>query len=285
MEDKSTVQILTEVQFEHEYFKGRFSAFGIKPSASSQKVLANFGMILREDNGRFSIYFDVFHEGIRRSREDLLSRGLHLVFSIELVDSSFFKYTALFDRPKNQAEPDKDVFYFSNRKMNNELLHNGSLVSNHDLYPYSLRFSRELGSVKPFGILVLKLGADLRPLHFIKFEALATYWRYILVSDYLKGVPNPVVIDKLSNQVFDGPKSITLASGATGVSFVSPEPIKLSSSTLNQFQLLENSGDHPLKGNVIISVLPNPNHTAVQSGLPQKEDVEFKRKYSEIIIS
>ncbi|NRF38350.1 hypothetical protein [Pedobacter foliorum] len=76
---------------------------------------------------------------------------------------------------------------------------------------------------------------------------------------------------------------VRLPSGETGICFVSPEPIKLSCAVLNQFQLLENSGDHPLKGKVVIPVLPNPNYTYVP-GLPQQEGTELKPNYSEIII-
>lgn len=277
------MEVLIEVRFEHEYFKGVFPGFKVRPSASSEKVLTNFGMVFREQSGSFFIYFDDFHGGVKRSREDILYEGLNLFFSIELVDPLFFNYTARFDIPKFKLELDKEVFYFSNSKPNNELLHKERLVSNHDLYPYSLRLSRESGLMKPFGILVLKLTPGLRLLHFIRFEALTTYWRYILVSDYLKDIPNPVVIDKLNKQVFDGPKPITLPSGGTGICFVSPEPIKLSSAVLNQFQLLENSGDNPLKGKVVIPVLPSPNHTYV-SGLLQQEGIGFKCNYSEIII-
>lgn len=47
------MEVLTEVRFEHEYFKGMFTGFKVRPSASSQKVLANFGMAFREQSGFF----------------------------------------------------------------------------------------------------------------------------------------------------------------------------------------------------------------------------------------
>lgn len=271
-------EILTEVQFEHEYFKGMFSVFKVRPTASSSKLLVNFGMEFREQYGRFYIYFDVFHAGVKRSREEVLLKRMNLIFTIELVDAQFFNYTARFETKLSQ-----EIFYFSNPKRDNEFLHKKSLVSNDDLYNYTSRFFRESGPVKPFGILALKLNTGLRKVYTIRFEALATYWRYVLVSDYLKAIPNPIVIDKEKQQVFNGPKSIILPSGVIRICFVSPEPIKLSCKAVNRYQLLESSAESPLKGRVVIRALQNPNHTYL-SLLPQEEDAELNRNYSEIII-
>lgn len=275
---KISYEILTEVQFEHEYFKGIFSVFKIRPTTASSKILLNFGMEFREQYGRFYIYFDIFHAGVKRSREELLLKRMNLIFTIELVDPQFFNYTARFETKLSQ-----ELFYFSNPKRDNEFLHKKSLVSNDDLYKYTSRFFREPGLVKPFGILALKLSTDLCKVYVIRFEAMATYWRYVLVSDYLKAIPNAIVIDKEKQQVFIGPKSITLPSGAIYNCFVSPEPIKLSCKALNRYQLLESSAERPLNGRVIIRALQNPNHTYL-SLLPPEEDAEPNRNYSEIII-
>lgn len=279
-----TYQILTAVQFEHEYFQNDgFSIFKVRPDAASQKVLKNLGMDFRERHGRFSIYFEVFFGGVTRSREELLRKGLHLVFSIELIDPSFFNYTAKFDTPLFETKLGEQVFYFSNAKHHTDLLHQESMVSNRDLYAYPLRFFPQSGLAKPFGILVLKLAPGLRLLHFIKFEAQATYWRYILVSDYLQAIPNLNVIDQLNGEVFKGPIPITLPSGAIQMSFVSAAPIKLSNTFINQYQLLESSADHPLKGRVVIRALQHPNHN-YHSRLTPEEGSDPKLNYSEIII-
>lgn len=271
-------EILTEVQFEHEYFNGIFSVFKVMPNAFSRRVLANFGLEFREYDGRFFIYFDVFHGGTERSRADLLCKDLHLAFYIKLIDQQFFNYTSPFE-----MELGKEVFYFSNSKVDREFLHHERWVSNQDLYPYSVRFLDTSDLIKPFGILVLKVAKGLRLTYGVRFEAMATYWRYILVSDYLKAIPNPIVIDKETQQVFSGPETITLPSGATSICFVSPEPIKLSSKAVNRYQLLQNSADGMLKGRVVIRSLQNPNHTYL-SRLSQGEEAKTKRNYSEIII-
>jgi hypothetical protein len=271
-------EILTEVRFEHEYFSSMFSAFNVCPSEDSRKKLRDFGMEFREQYGRFFIFFDVFHGGEKRSREAVLSKALCLVFTLELTDLMFFNYTAVLSMNVQQS-----VFYFSNRIVGKQALHRQELVSDKDVYAYPLTFFREDGMVKPFGKIVLKIAPGLLDVYLIRFEAMATYWRYILVSDYLKAIKNPVVLDQQTQVIFKGPNPIELPSGLTGVAFVSPEPIKLSSKTAARYQLLENSEDNPEKRRVIVRALQNPNPVYISS-LPVEQEPNIKSNYSEIII-
>jgi len=271
-------ELLTEVQFEHEYYNGLFSAFKVKPSAGCLKLLGNFGMEFREKFGRFFILFDVLHGGIKRSRKDILESGLHLIFSLELTDTSIFNYTAPFNMDFRKA-----VFYFSNSKIEHTTLHKGDLVSNKDIYSFPLRFFPEDGISKPFGKIILQLSSGLLSTYVIRFEALATYWRYILMSDYLTGISNPVVTDKSSQIIFNGPKSINLPSGVTRSYFVSTRPIKLSSKPITNLQLLDHSSGGIQNSRVIIRTLQNPNYHYISS-LPTEEDIGINIKYSEIIL-
>eukprot|EP01133_Synstelium_polycarpum_P010503 gene10503-12225_t len=122
----------------------------------------------------------------------------------------FFNYTAVLNMNVQQS-----VFYFSNRIVGKQALHRQELVSDKDVYAYPLTFFREDGMVKPFGKIVLKIAPGLLDVYLIRFEAMATYWRYILVSDYLKAIKNPVVLDQQTQVIFKGPNPIELPSGLT----------------------------------------------------------------------
>jgi len=275
---KMHYQILTEVRFEHEFYSGVFSAFDIYPTDETTSMLKNFGLEFRQYPGGFMILFDREHAGADRSKASLLAKELSLHFMLKLKDQDLFNYTNTFN-----TDISKHVFYFSNSNVARENLHSGEVVSNKALFAHPLRFFKSQGLTKPFGHLVIKLKPGLRDIYIIKFEALASYWRYILASNEARSVEQPMIMDNETQTIFDGPKYLTLPSGQQAAFFVSPAPIKLTNKTTIRYQLLERDVEGAKRNKIVIRALQYPNHAYISS-LPQSEDEEGDHKYSEIII-
>lgn len=269
---------LTEVRFEHEYFRGMFSAFVVRPSRATQKTMKNYGLEFRLSAGRFLIAYDRTQGAVARGREQLLDQNLVLLFSLELTDLTLLNYTAQLD-----FKFGKQNFYFSNSNIGREALHRDHFVSNKAIFDAPLRLFPDEGLASPFGKIAIKLSKGLLPGYTIRFEALATYWRYILADEQFNTMDHLSIIDKETQEPFNGPVPITLPFGKRGLSFVSPAPIKLSSRYTTSYQLLETSGNSVRKQRVLIRALQHPNPAYI-SRLPQEEGLEINRNYSEIII-
>jgi hypothetical protein len=263
--------ILFFVNFRHSYFENEIpNCFSVEPTSETSLILRNNSFIFKQKESSFLIAFESSNKDVTRTRDSIISDTDTLKFIVKLNDPLLFNYTSV--------ETDnilQRIFYFHNRITNNQLLHAGEFVQENDLVARE-DVASEL-FVKPFAVIEIQLSKVKTEQYFIRFKEKASYWRYLLVSDHLKTLTNPAIINPFIQ--FNGPKEIVLPNNVKAVSFVSDIPISIKQRAEKQFQLVENYDRSTQKGKVIIRNLPHPNVNII-SKLGTDQDV----KYSEIII-
>jgi hypothetical protein len=257
----SAFDILVKVNCSHSYFyDGIFNGFTIKVGDSTNKVLNNHDLIMKPFNGGFYILYDQNFAGTTRTREDVLSEKLTLDFTLILTDPLFYNYTA--DAP---AQIDQSIYFFNNSLNLPGSLHADDFVSENDVQPLS--YFTEQFFVKPFAKLILALNSGLQNEYTIKFNAKSTYWRYILMSNYLQELNNPAIIDTDSTNAFGVPAKVNLPGNLQVNAFTSGNALQLSQRPAKAFQLAENYETGSSKYKVVIRSLPYPDISAI-SRLP-----------------
>jgi hypothetical protein len=118
---------------------------------------------------------------------------------------------------------------------------------------------------KPFAILDLILQPGLEENYQIAFQPPSTWWNYILVSDHLKELNNPAIINTGTKENFAGPSTVRLRDDRACLSFVSPAPIGLKEEPAATCMLVENFDPATGKYKVVLPTLPGPD-TRIVSG-------------------
>jgi hypothetical protein len=257
----SAFNILVKVNCSHSYFyDGVFNGFAIKVTDGANKIFNNHDLIMKPFNGGFYILYDQNFAGTTRTREDVLKEKLTLDFTLVLTDPLFYNYTA--DAP---AQIDQSIYLFNNSLNPSGSLHSGDFVSEDDVQPLS--FFNEQFFVKPFAKLILALNSSLQNEYTIKFNARSTYWRYILMSNYLQELNSPAIIDTDSTNAFGAPLKVDLPGNQQVNAFTSDKALQLSQRPVKAFQLAENYEPSSTKYRVVIRSLPYPDISAI-SRLP-----------------
>jgi len=258
---RSAFDILTKVNFSHSYFyDGVFNGFSIQATDNTNRILQNHDLIMKPFNGGFYILFDQNFAGSTRTREDVLSEKLTLDFTLVLTDSLFYNYT-----DAAPAQIDQSIYFFNNSLNSAGSIHSADFVSEKDVQP--LTFFAEQFFVKPFAKLILALNNEVQNDYTIKFNAKSTYWRYILMSNYLQELNNPAIIDTDSTNAFGAPSKVDLPGNQQVNAFTSGKALQLSQRPAKAFQLAENYESGSSKYKVVIRSLPYPDIKAI-SGLP-----------------
>ncbi len=195
----STYDTLTEVLFKHTYFPGEIPVgLTVSPDDATRHLLLRLGLICKVSANRVVLYYDAAFAGSPRTREQVLSQTETLVFTITNADAAFLNYTGNIEK----GNISKSVFLFSN--VVNEEVRDGltkdAYVSTDDMVPVE-----ETGRsffTKPFGLLMIRLHKELGTSLGIKFQAKATYWRYVLASEHLKILVNPAIVHKETREAF-----------------------------------------------------------------------------------
>ncbi|TDO25670.1 hypothetical protein [Sediminibacterium goheungense] len=273
----STYDKLTEVIITHTYFPGEIPVgFTVLPDDATRNLLLRLGLVHKLSANRIILYYDASFAGSPRTREQVLSNDDTLVFVLANADGTFLNYTGNIETENIS----KSVFLFSNVVNEGEVregLTNATYVSADDLVPVE-QTGRSFFS-KPFGLLSIRLHKELGTLLNIRFQAKATYWRYILTSEHLKTLVNPAVVHKETRETFIGPENFLLPDQREAIVFRSAVPVEITALPNKSFQLLENYEPASGKGRVIIGMMPNPNNNTISS-LPGGE----KLNYSEIFL-
>jgi hypothetical protein len=273
--------ILTEVHFKHSYFSDAvFNGLGISVSNNTLNSINNLGLMFKPFKGGFYILFDQNFANKPRTREEVLNENLTLEFTLTLKDSDFYTYTANLPEQINDS-----IYYFRNSlkttpdTADTNMLHSEEFVSNKDVY--KLWYFKERFFNKPFAKLDLTLHPVFETLYYINFKARATYWRYILMSDYLQNLNNPAIIGSDNVNVFGAPLEINLPNNTTVCGFISEDELDLSQQPGKTFQLVENYVNGSSKYKVIKRALPLPDVRHI-SRIPLKD---FNLvNYSDILI-
>jgi len=277
---RNSYEVLLNVAFNHTYFSSNvFAGMVFMPSASTQLVFLNNGLLFKPYSGGFRILFDTNFYGNERKREELIAVGLDCRFIATLTDSGFYNYTAI-----TGNDISKKVFHFYNSTRDNEYmnasLHAGEFVSENDLT--NIADFDETYFVKPFAILDLKIANELPEYYSINFKAKETIWRYILLGQHLKLLNRPAILDNRGEEQFEGPMILKF-SGTNGLAFKSKKTISLSEASLQNFQLVENFDSETGKFKVVIRSLPTANPDLIT--LIKSDKTKENNNYTEIFIN
>lgn len=274
---------VTSVSFKHGYFlDNRFKGMTIKVPDNCIREMMNYGLLYKSGEDGFQILFDSNFANQKRTREEVLNDPLLLKFNLKLSTPAFYNYTANLSNDINQ-----NIFYFSNipqdpgNPLPHGMLHQEEIVSEKDIYPIDKFGGRAFP--KSFGLLDIKIHEGTEESYVINFSAKATYWRYILVRDYLQELHDPAILDPETHEVFNGPEELTLPDGRKTLSFTSGNKIILSESKSHPFQLVENYEPGKEKHRISIAALPFPDiNTISRVGIIQEDKIQTD--FSEIFI-
>jgi len=264
----SVFDILVKVNFSHSYFSdGVFNGFTVNLTDATSKVLLNHDLMMKPFNNGFYILYNQNFAGTARTRQDILNQQLTLDFTLVLNDPLFYNYTA--DVP---VQIDRSIYFFNNTLNTNGSLHADEFVSENDIQPLS--YFNEQFFVKPFAKVILGVNSSLQNEYTIKFKARSTYWRYILMSNYLQELNSPAIIDADSANAFGVPAKINLPGNRQVNAFTSGQALQLSQRPAKAFQLAENYESGSSKYRVVIRSLPYPDISAI-SRLPNNSSSNF----------
>jgi len=274
---------LTYVFFSHDYFLStKFEGLTIRAEDSSTHKMVSEGLIFKPVPGGFRILYETEFAGRQRSRASIGKEPFILSFRLFLNAPAFYNYTANLSRDITQS-----IFYFCNTPKPGEaafpagLLHAGDYVSEKDLHPVAEFPNRFFA--KPFGLLDLEIREGMEEAYRVNFLNKATFWRYIVISDHLRGLNNPAVTDTSGGETFDGPAEIRLPDSREALAFTSRDQISWRESGNKTFQLVENFEPGTGKYKVVLSALPVPDINIISnagSPSPNGDPADF----SEIII-
>ena len=274
---RSIFDTLVTIRFSHSYFAGNvFGGLGLNVRAQTAETARNMGLLLKPFNGGVTILYDQDFGGKSRTREDVLNENLRLEFTLNLADPHFYSYTAGLP-----AQIDNSVYYFTNStsaQSDTGLLHKGDFASESDIY--KVWYFKERFFNKPFAKLDITTYPGLKTEYFIRFQAIATRWRYILVSDYLQQLKKPAIIGGDNGKAFGEPLMITLPDNRQVNAFVSDSELSLAADAGKVFQLVENYENGSSQYRVVIRALPRPDVRLISKIDSQSNPVN----YSDILI-
>jgi hypothetical protein len=272
----SRFEILFDFSFRHGYFDAAVpDCFRVEPDGETAGYLRNQNILFKPKADGFTVFFESENNDLKRTRQDVLSEKRALRFLVALRDPLFYNYTT--PTPENVAN---SVFYFngihSQERDKEQRLHAEDHVSAADLK--SLAEVKGDFFVRPFAVIDLELSTALSAGLTIRFQEKSTYWRYLLVSDHLKDLHEPAVVN--GSVLFDGPQKVLLPDNTEALAFVSQQPISLQRRSNKKIQLLENFDKATQKGKVVLRALPAPDVNIISLVPKERTGAEF----SEIII-
>jgi len=271
----SNYELLFSVHFKHDFFvNGILNRLELKATNETLKIIRDYELVIKKNNGTFSIHFPTVFASSPNTRNNILSDKLKLHFTIHCNDPYFMNYTS---NLPNDIENKMFLFQY----LNNNKLHEKEIVSENDLIDY--RNFEIPYFAKPFGHLKIALDEKLPLDNYIIFTAPSLYWRYIIRSPHLLDYSALAITNKNKNIVFDGPYPVTLPNGDPALAFVSPNVIPQKELSELNWQLIENYDTKTNSGRTIMPNLPHPNHKSI-SFIGDDYKIEGQKRILDIII-
>jgi hypothetical protein len=262
---------LFQVNFRHSYFNnGTPNCFKVSPTKETNLILLNNSLLFKEKETGFIIAFESHNNSNVRSRDSIMKLDEILKFTVSLNDPFFFNYTEVV-----AGNLSNSVFHFHNFDDNKSLLHTLDFAESNDLVDKETVASEMF--IKPFAIIQIQLSKVNTEEYFIQYKEKSSYWRYLFVSEHLKTISVPAVLN--SEVQFSEPSELVLPNGKIAIAFESLEPIPLKQRSSRQFQLVENFDRLTSKGKTVIKHLPHPDVNIIS-----KLSSGGNKEYSEIII-
>ncbi|NMM48478.1 hypothetical protein [Marinigracilibium pacificum] len=128
-------------------------------------------------------------------------------------------------------------------------------------------------------IKAIEKGDDPEKLEYqINFKSRETYWKYLIISKYVKGIEESRIETNDKKIEFSKGKETQLVTGQKAIGFESSKPIAMHEFTSHQFQLVGKSAG--MGNKVILKRMPAPPTDMIQ---PESRAADSK-VYSEILI-
>lgn len=140
-----------------------------------------------------------------------------------------------------------------------------------------------LPAPKPFALLDMHIHEQLEEKYVLRFRARSTFWKYILVSDHLRQLNKPAIVDTAGRPAFSGPENITLPDERAALVFASTSPIGFSEMPVHAYRLVENYEAETGKYKVVISTLPQADIHTLSNGAKRTDSTD-NTGFSEIFI-
>jgi hypothetical protein len=265
-------ELLAQIHFRHAYFLNNIpNCFSVTPSAETERVLLNHALIFKKSNDGFRLAFEAVNNAQTKTRKEVIASEEILRFVVTLKDELFYNYTQT-----GTTDILNSCFHFHNFNSNSdERLHTSEYASAADCVDEQL-FKNE-SVTKPFAYIELKLSNLVKEVYYIHFREKETYWRYLLVSDYLQTLVNPAILN--GSITFTGPVPVLLPNDSKALVFESTKPIGIKQKQESVFQLVESYNSELKKGRIVIKMLPYPDVKNIS-----KIFFGENKEYSEIIL-
>jgi hypothetical protein len=224
----ASFQKLVTVTFRHDYLDGAaYSNFTAVPDLATKQLLTRLRLMIRRAAGEVEIYFE--HDprtGDASSRlEELKTMPILLRFIFEFTDPYFLNYT---DLQGNSS------------RMNNKFI---SIDSNN--------------AGKVSGNLDIVVGPEMLEEIEIHFNTPAFYWNYVLASEQLQSLNNPLVRDASTGECFTNADLRSVSGGRAAKVLVSSKAIPIRQAPGLFFELVERNQKG--KERIVINTLPTPD--------------------------
>lgn len=287
--------ILFTVYYKHNYFiSNKLQTFETCPTSRSAIDILRNGLLFKPFSYGFHILYETGLGNTKRTREQVLKEHVNLVFAIDNKDAFFYNYTTNF-----LGDTSKNIFVFKNKEGN--FLHEKDVVSNSDIISVDTdeeefcgmdirqdnaigyRNRHEFFQYKKFGFICIQLHEKLSTSLQIQFGAKATYWRYIIVSDYLQEFAELAIVHE--HTTFSIATNITLPDDRKAKVLTSNIEVQCAEKIDKGYQLIEYNDKERKRYKVIIPVLPNPTIGRISSVYTKEEVAKTEKKeFSEIFI-
>lgn len=261
---------LFSIELAHNYFTSKqFNQFSIVPAAATGIKMQRMEMLYRvRENKLMVLINEAFYETA------LTSNIRYLNFYIYLKDPYFYNYT------NGNWENIQSAYFFFSNQQNPEpgadkpnRLHAGEFANETDLRTWS---SKNVSLKKPFAFVSIYVDKDLQPVYEISFDTVNPFWAYILVSNHLVTLEQPVVTAKDNSVSFQDAVQIMLPNQRPALLIKSSEPIPLQERYKQYYTLLNKDNDSGIVKNIIQN-LPGPDIDKISNVIKVLEKDSYKK--------
>lgn len=256
-------KLLTNILFRHKYFSHqRLECLKVQPSQKAMVYLQNNGLIFKPYNDGFTLFYETSEKEEQDTLNNINLLDIQLRFYLTLTDPFFFNYTEI-----GKIDIASSFFYFTNITLTNlkastpDVLHQQEFASENDII--SDQDHNEEYFRNPFAVIDINISNKLLTEYKITFKEKQTYWRYILMSEHLRELHNPAILNE--HIKFSGPQKAILPNKSEAIYFESDQPISLFQTQPNQFKLVENYENEISLYRSVIKHLPTPNINLISS--------------------
>lgn len=250
---------LVDIVISHSYYKdGNFRDVKVLPDKRSHVFMLNTGLLLRESDHGFSIYYQSSFSAQYIKELTSFFGSYHLRFSLYTLAENFVNFTEM-------SLSELVQFQFSNKKVSE--VHSGLLLP---LQAKRLVQTTDIGYVDIYLDELLEGNKITTKQYEVTFSCRSTQWNYYVVSKKEDGPGGSFQIEDSKGRFFNGPEQSQLPNGIAALKFSSGNhvyPIK-ERPEMNFRLRKKNSADTIGQGqdeDLVIEKLPTASAASIES--------------------